>query len=132
LTAWKAMSCLSYFHAHTSHMQRWAEQPGHSRNFKFWQYTWHIVDILQNKYPFMRSEVPTLVIVRITIFEHMTSCHLLETDKHFEGNNCLQFQNRICREQFSPICWYICSRAHGIAWHGITSQKTVLYKNNFP
>jgi hypothetical protein len=26
----------------------------------------------------MRSEVPTLVTVRITIFEHMTSCHLLE------------------------------------------------------
>jgi len=50
----------------------------------------------------MRSEVPTLVTIRITIFEHMTSCHLLETDKHFEGTGCLQFQSRICRQQFSP------------------------------
>jgi len=28
----------------------------------------------------MRSEVPTAVTVRFTIFEHMTLCHLLETD----------------------------------------------------
>jgi len=34
----------------------------------------------------MRSEVPT---VRIVIFEHMISCHLLLTDKHFEGTSCL-------------------------------------------
>jgi hypothetical protein len=84
---------------------RSAEQAGHNGNFKFWQYTWHIVDILQNNYSFMRSEAPTLVIVRITIFGHMTSCHLLEIDKRFEGNNCLQFQSRICRQQFSPKCW---------------------------
>jgi len=38
----------------------------------------------------MRCEVPTLVIVRITIFEHMTSCHLVESDKHLEGTRCLQ------------------------------------------
>jgi len=75
----------------------------------------------------MRSEVPTLVIVRITIFEHMASCHLLEADKCFEETSCLKFQSRICRQQFSPNCWQICSRAHGIAQHGITSQEKVLF-----
>jgi len=47
----------------------------------------------------MRSKFPTLVTVRITVFEHMTLCHLLETDKHLEGTSCLQFQSRICRQQ---------------------------------
>jgi hypothetical protein len=84
---------------------RSVEMAGHNGYFKFWQYTWHIVDILQNKYSSMRSEVPTLITVRITIFEHMTLCHLLETDKRFEGTSCLQFQNIICRQQFSPKCW---------------------------
>ena len=87
-----AMSCLSYFHAHTGHMQRSAQQAGHNGNFRFWQYTWRIVDILQNKHSSMRSEVPTLVIVRITIFEHMASCHLLEADKCFEETSCLSFR----------------------------------------
>jgi len=53
----------------------------------------------------MRSQIPTVLTVRITIFQHMTSCHLLDTDKHFQGTSCLQFQNRICRQQFSPKFW---------------------------
>jgi len=65
----------------------------------------------------MRSEVPTLVTVRITIFEYMIPCRLLETDKHFNGTSCLQFQSRICRQQFSPKCWEICTRTHGMASH---------------
>ena len=58
----------------------------------------------------MRSEVPTLVTVRITIFEHMSPCHLLETNKHFEGTGCLQFQSRISRQQFSPNVLLVQSR----------------------
>jgi hypothetical protein len=105
LTAWNGnvlsfiLPCTYWPHAKIS----WTSRP--HGNFKFWQYTWHIVDILQNKYSFMRSGVPTPVIVRITIFEHMPSCHLPKTDKHFEGTSCLQFQSRICRQQFSPKCW---------------------------
>jgi len=35
----------------------------------------------------------------------MTSCRLLETDKHFDGTSCLQFPSRICRQMFCPKCW---------------------------
>jgi hypothetical protein len=49
----------------------------------------------------MRSDVPTAVTVRITIFQHMTLCHLLETDSilrepafsftvEYTGSNFLQ------------------------------------------
>jgi len=53
----------------------------------------------------MGSGVPTVLTVRIIIFQHMTSCYLLDTDKHFQGTSCLQFQKRICRKQISPKCW---------------------------
>ena len=101
---------------------RSAEQAGHNGNFKFWQYTWHIVYNVQNKYQYMRSEVPTLVTVRITIFEHMTLCPLLETDKHFEGTSCLQFQSRIAGSSFLQNVGK--SVPKHMAWHHITEEGT--------
>jgi hypothetical protein len=64
------------------------------------------------------TEVPTLVSVRVTIFEHMTLCCLLETDRHFEGTNCQQFQSRICRQNVGK------SVPEQMVWHHITEEGT--------
>jgi len=68
----------------------------------------------------MRSEVPTAETVRFTIFEHMTLCHLLETDSILMELAVFSFTVEYAGSSFLQNIGK--SVPQHMAWHHITEE----------
>jgi len=70
----------------------------------------------------MRSDVPTAVTARITICQHMTLCHLLETDSILREPAVCSFTVEYTGSSFLQNVGK--SKPQHMAWHHITEEDT--------